>query len=301
IAGALAFLDRLALEGGYFARVPSADALLETLRGKSAAYVAHEYLNRDWAPHYHTDVAAELAGLDFAASATLLDHLDHWRLGEDAAALVGDDETLRDTLAYTRFRRDLFVKQPRRLSAGEREQALNALRFSLVVPRDEVSHSVGTPAGDRVLDPVIYGPLADQLAAGPCTLDELGGLAMLEPLTVLVGLGLVAPSLGPCPRAAAFNKAVLDANRLSPDLRQLASPILGTGLVVDVLERLFLLAAQQGRAPVAFAWEVLAERGKRLYADGRWLEGEENLAELGRLHERFMRKRLPLLAGLGIA
>lgn len=295
IQAALRFLDRLSLEGGYFARVPSAEALLDSLRGKALAYVAHEYLNRDWAPHYHKDVAAELAGLDFAASATLLDHLDNWRLGEDAAALVGGDETLRDTLAYTRFRRDLFVKQPQR-----DEQALDRLRFALLVPPDQIPHSVGTPAGDRVLDPAIYRPLAEKLA-GVCSLEELGGAAMLEPLTVLVGLGLAVPSLGPCPGARVFNRAVLDANRSSPELRQLASPLLGTGLVVDVLDRLFLLAEQEGRAPAEFAWEVLSGRGKQLYADGRWLEGEENLAQLRRLHEGFVRERRPELVRLGIA
>lgn len=315
IAAALAFLDRLSLEGGYFARVPGANALLDSLRGKSAAYVAHEYLNRDWAPHYHADVAGQLAGagLDFAASATLLDHLDDWRLGEDAAALVagadeGARETLRDTLAYTRFRRDLFVRQPRRLSAEQRRAALGALRFGLVVPREQVPDSVTVPAGDRVLDPACYGPLADALATGVPTLEALAQGrdfdAVLQALTVLVGLGVAAPSLGAGDpvRVAAFNGAVLAANRHSPDLRQLASPLLGTGLVVDLLDRLFLLAEREGAETSAFAWGVLSARGKRLRADGRWLDGDdENLAELKRLHAAFLRRRKPHLAMLGVS
>lgn len=314
IAAALAFLDRVALEGGYFARVPGAAALLDSLRGKSPAYVAHEYLNRDWAPFYHADVAGQLAGagVDFAASATVLDHLDGWRLGEDAAALVAGAEpagreTLRDTLAYTRFRRDLFVRSPRRLSAGERRAALAALRFALVVPRDAVPDSVTTPAGDRVLTAALYGPLADALATGAPRLAALAQGrdfdAVVEALTVLVGLGVAVPSLGggdPA-RIHAFNGAVLAANRHSPDLRQLASPVLGSGLVVDLLDRLFLLAEREQADPAAFAWAVLSGRGKRLYADGGWLEGDaENLAELRRLHAGFLRRRRPSLAGLEI-
>jgi SAM-dependent methyltransferase len=255
IAAALAFLDKVAVEDGFFARVPAASALLDSLRGKSAAYIAHEYLNRDWAPHYHADVAAQLAGagLDYAASATLLDHLDSWRLGEDAAQLVAQAdgsarETLRDTLAYTRFRRDIFVRAPVLLTPAEREAGLRALRFGLLVPRGEVPESISTPAGDRVLDPALYGPLADALADGAPSLDALAQgrdfAAVAEALTVLVGLGGAAPALAPADavRVAAFNAAVLDANRAAPNLRQLASPLLATGLVVDLLDRLFLLA-----------------------------------------------------------
>ncbi|MCR6628885.1 MAG: class I SAM-dependent methyltransferase [Magnetospirillum sp.] len=309
IAAALAFLDRLALEGGYFARVPAAAALLDSLRGKSAAYVAHEFLNRNWAPFYHADVAAQLAGagLSFAASATLLDHLDSWRLGEDAAALVAQAdaagrETLRDTLAYTRFRRDVFLRDPVRLTAAERGRALRALRFGLTVPRDAVPHSVTTPAGDRLLEPALFEPLADALATGAPSLDNLAQGrafdAVVEALTVLVGLGVAAPSLGPCPGAAAFNAAVLQANREAPDLCQLASPLLGTGLVVDLLDRLFLLAEHEGSDPAALAWSVLSGRGQRL----RGLSSEaENLDELCRRYDGFRRHRRPHLAVLGIA
>jgi SAM-dependent methyltransferase len=313
IAEALAFLDRVALEDGYFARVPAA-ALLDSLRGKSAAYIAHEYLNRDWAPHYHADVAAQLAGagLEFAASATLLDHLDSWRLGDDGAALLAGAEgtareTLRDTLAYTRFRRDVFVRAPRRLDAAEREAALRGFCFGLVVPRAEVPESVSTPAGDRVLDPALYGPLADALAAGTSTLDALAQGrdfgAVVEALAVLVGLGVAVPVLvgGDPGRVGAFNAAVLAANRDAPDLRQLASPMLATGVVVDLLDRLFLLAEHDGVDAAALAWDWLRARGKRLRADGRWLDGEaEHLDELRRLHDAFVRRRRPHLAGLGI-
>lgn len=288
IAAALDAVERLARAGGYFDRVPSAARHLRSLLDKGDGYLAHEYLNRHWAPFYHADVAAELAPLSFAASATLLDHLP---LAPDTQALVdaaspARRETLRDTLGYTRFRRDLFVKAPVRLSPEQRQHLLAAMRFGLVVPRADVPDSASTPQGDAQVPTGLVAKLAD----GPRTVAELGDL---DGLILLTGLGLAAP-LPPeqdrKARCGRFNAAVLEENRRSPAIRQLASPILGTGLVVDLLDRLFLLAEQDGQDPPAFAWAILASRGKRLRRDGEWLESAEaNLAELHRLHQAFLR------------
>lgn len=290
IAAARDAIERLADAVGYFDRVPSAARHLRSLLDKGDGYLAHEYLNRHWAPFYHADVAAELAPLSFAASATLLDHLP---LAPDTQALVdaaspARRQTLRDTLGYTRFRRDLFVKAPARLSPEERAHVLAAMRFGLLVPRAELPDNAATPRGDVKVPTA----LADRLAEGPKTLAELGDL---EALVLLIGLGLAAP-LPPeqdrKARCGRFNAAVLEENRHSPAIRQLASPILGTGLVVDLLDRLFLLAEQDGQDPPAFAWSILASRGKRLRRDGEWLEGPEaNLAELRRLHQAFLLNR----------
>lgn len=310
---ALEFMMRLSRQGGYFDHVPSAVALLESLRGKTDNYIAHEYLNRDWSPFYHADIAGQMAGFDFAASATLLDHLDGWRLSSQAAALVAEAtgsarETLRDTLTYTRFRRDIFVREPRHLSEAERRKYLGALRFGLIVPRNEVPESATSSTGDQVLPADLYTPLVDALVA-PKSLDQLAAQlphafdAIVDALLVLVTLGAAVPSLGEgdAERCHRFNGAVLARNRHSPDIRQLASPVLGTGLVVDLLDRLFLLAEREGADPAAFAWMVLAERGKRLRRDGQWLETpEDNLAELKRLHGDFVRLRRPRLATLGL-
>ncbi|WP_142847497.1 class I SAM-dependent methyltransferase [Telmatospirillum sp. J64-1] len=322
IEEALRFGQRLSRLGGYFDHVAGAGPHLDSLLAKSDSYIAHEYLNRDWAPFYHAEVARDLeaAKLNFAASATLLDHLEDWRLAPDALALLAETsdptrrETLRDYLTYTRFRRDIFIRGPRRLAPSEREARLRDFRFGLCVPRDEVPESVSTPKGEIALPAALYAPLADALAAGPQGLSALlklpalaeqGFEAVLTALTALVGLGVAVPvppeEEGRAEGCARFNHAVLRQNRHAPDLRQLASPVLGTGLQVDLLDRLFLLARQEGREPAAFAWTILSERGKRLRRNGEWLEtAEENLAELGRLHDVFTRSRLPLLRAWGI-
>lgn len=322
IGEALAFGRHLAGFGGYFAHVPSAAAHLESLEGRADSYIAHEYLNRDWAPFYHADVVRDLAEarLSFAASATVLDHADGWRLDPEAVALLDAiaepvrRETLRDTVTYTRFRRDLFMRGPRRLAPSEREARLRAMVFGLAVAREDVPESVTTPGGQPVATPALCLPLADALAAGPQSLDRLMAASALagrpfeeglEALAALVALGAAVPVGGEgaatAERCRRFNGAVLERNRHSPDLRQMASPVLGTGVVVDVLDRLFLLARQRGEEAAGFAWTVLAERGKRLRRDGAWLNGaEENLAELQRLNDQFQRRRLPRLEALGI-
>jgi SAM-dependent methyltransferase len=301
ITRALDFLLGLSRQGGYFDHVPGASALIESLQGKTDAYIAHEYLNRHWRPFYHAEVAERMAGagLDYAASATLQPL--SWRL-TPAQAQMAATETLRDTLGYTRFRRDIFTKDARRLSAEERRKRLGALRFGLIVPRAELPDTVTTPAGEQVLDHA--GLRLDE----PATLDQLAEGRDLdqvaETLAALVGLGLAAPSFarGDADRCAAFNGAVLDRNRTAFDIRQLASPELASGIVVDPLDRLFLLAERKGADPAAFAWQVLSERGKRLRRDGMWLATDaENRAETARLHDIFRLARRPFLARLGLA
>lgn len=295
ISAALASVGRLAAEGGYFDRVPSAAAHLRALHGKTDSYLAHEYLNRNWAPFYHADVAVALAsaGVSFAASATLLDHLPLPRSAQALldAAPPAQRETLRDTLTYTRFRRDIFVKAPERLSATERRHRLDGMRFGLTMPRAEIPDSATTAMGDIRVD----ADLADRLAAGPRTgIDAL-------PLCTLGAAALPPDDPARAERCARFNAAVLAANRTDPAIRQLASPVLGTGLVVGLLDRLFLLAEQDGAPPAEFAWSILESRGKRLRRDGEWLDGAEaNLAEMRALYAAFVRGRRAWLKSIGM-
>jgi len=317
IGNALRFVRALAEadDRGYFAQVPSAVAHLNGLELKSDSYIAHEYLNRDWVPFYHADVARDLAAakLSYGASATLPDNDDSWSLDATAQARLKatDDptlrETLRDSLSYRRFRRDIFVKGLRRLPAAERAALLRAARVGLCVAAGEVPHTVKSPCGEVAVPPA----LIEALAEGPQTLDHLaqGGdfAETLHTVVMLVGEGLAASLPGGdaaerLPGAQRFNAAVLRRNRYSPDIRQLASPVLGGGVMVGLIERLFLLARLEDADPVAFAWMVLAERGKRLRRGGEELvSAEENLAEMDRLHRAFESGPLPLLRGLGIA
>lgn len=84
---------RLARDPSFEEMHPGIEAELRTIRGKRAAYLAHEFFNRDWAPMHPEEVAAILcrAGLRFAA-----------RVGEP-------DGTAGGAAARPRFRREYWV------------------------------------------------------------------------------------------------------------------------------------------------------------------------------------------------
>jgi hypothetical protein len=175
---ALAFAARLAgLEAAYFAVNPGVGRRLESMREASRNYLAHEYLNRDWNPQYHAEVAAEMsdAKLTFATSAHLADHLDALNLTAEARQLlaeIGDPvfrETVRDYFVNQQFRRDIYVKGALRLSAMEQRELLAATRFALLTPRDEVPMKAAFSLGEASFQEEVYGPVLDALASGPAT------------------------------------------------------------------------------------------------------------------------------------
>ncbi|RJF84971.1 methyltransferase domain-containing protein [Azospirillum cavernae] len=325
IERAVTFAARLAaLGGGWFAGVEGVVERIDSLRGKSANYIAHEYLNRDWTAFYHADVVRELAAakLEFAGAAVPMEQLDDLTLSPAAQALAaeaGDPaqaETLRDILTNRSFRRDLFIKGGERLSAAERRQALRASRFALLVPADDLPESASTPVGRLPFPRAVHGPLAEALAEGPQSLGALlartalaaqGDDAVVRALVLLTSLGLVAPALAEDAtgdrqaQADRFNAAVLERHRFDDAPGHLAAPLLGSGVAVSRIEALFLLAARQGEDPAERAWTHLSADGARLGRDGHYCESaEENLAELRRRHASFTARRLPVLTQLGV-
>lgn len=305
ISAALRLAHRVAgLDAGYFDHVPGAVAHLNGLDGKTDSYISHEYLNKDWAPFYHADVAADMAAarLSFAGSATVGDHLDG-DLPADARALLDDAvdevqrETFRDYLTYNRFRRDLYVRGAQRLTEPEQRHLLCTMRFGMAEPVASPRPGVESRiwAQFQELGPV--QSLSDLLE------DENDFAVVMPCLTRLVALGVLVPLWGhfDADGARRFNVAVLDRNRWSPELRQLASPLTGGVAMLDLLERLFLLAERRHQDAPAFAWTVLRERGKRLMRDGAYLEGDDaNLAEMRHSYARYQAGRRVFLQAVGI-
>ena len=60
-----------------FQVLPVLNARLQMMRSQSASYLSHEYLNDNWQPLWHSEVAGLFAqaGLQFTASATISDNL----------------------------------------------------------------------------------------------------------------------------------------------------------------------------------------------------------------------------------
>jgi SAM-dependent methyltransferase len=333
IDAAFAFAESLHQAGAaFFDAVPGAKRRLDAIRGLSRSHLAHDHFNPTWTPMYFAEVASAFAGagLDYAASASLLDQLDALNLTPEQTALLADlpdairRESVRDFMVYQSFRRDLFMRNAAVLSAQDRGDRLARQRIALTVDPDAVVYDVAGQGEDVALTEGLYAPIIQALAAGdggPRTIADLFGDPgvgrlppglVLDAITVLVGSGRAHPAQADETIAAArpacrrLNTHLTQRARTSADVRFLASPVIGAGVRVPRLEQLFLAArAEAGADPALWAAEVdavFAQQGLGVVKDGRTLETEaETRAELTRLAREFEARRLPLLIRLGVA
>ena len=325
IGKALSFVERLVKQGAPD-RPETAGlvAEVERLKNCSANYIAHEYLNRDWTAFYASDVAGELAKarLSYAAPGLMSDELGILALPAEMSALAEEAdpvyrETLRDILMNRRFRRDLFVKGAERLSTRERSEGLSAMRFALLAPPGDMPQAIVLSGGRLQLQKALAEPLIAALDEGPRRLDELAAMpslaahgwqAILQGLTLMIGTSHVAPALDEADEAACldsvarFNAVVLEHNRMGGELRNLASPVLGSGVAVTKLEALLLLARSRGVDPVTFASEQLSALGQTIGdGNGKPLSAEQSVSLLRDQEQSFAATRLPMLRKQRIA
>ncbi len=326
VARALDFARRMAAAGAeYFRLNPLARLRLETIGRHAPAYLAHEYFNASWAPFYHLDVARQLAEakLSYAGSATLADNFDQFSLGaEDAKLLAGLGEralaeTARDFVRNQSFRRDVFTRGAPRASAPELDAALGATRFALARPRASALFTMKSLRGEAKLEEAAYAPVLDALGRAPMTFAELARAPecarldrarLRQAVFGMAALGNLLPALpaaGEKTRCAAtdrFNASVLAAQPAETAPVVLAAPVLGSGVMVDFLDRVFLRGPQSEAPAVDRARRVLDAGGIVLRKAGKPVEGERERAAL--LEERaayFFRDYLPLLRQLGAA
>lgn len=330
-AGALKFAQRLMdTRPVYGVANPLVGERLKKLASQDPHYLAHEYLNRDWAPMPVTDVAQWLEGakLQFGSHANFTDLVDLVNLTSEQQALLADlnDPTfrqlVRDFILNTQFRKDYWVKGLRRMGAPEHLAALSALRVQMLSEPSTVPHKVQGSQGEISLSPHLMGPVIEALGDGK--IHALGELSpelarkgvplghLSQVVSLLIGAGHVVPVAeeaaveAATARAHRFNQHVLRQSRWRSDLNFLASPVTGGGVAISRFEQLFLLSREGGESDPAlwarFAWSVVSAQGVRLVHQGTAVESpEDNLALLSEQARALKSKRLPLLQGLGIA
>jgi SAM-dependent methyltransferase len=330
---AFAFAGKLHAAGAdFFAAHPGLKRRLDAIAGLSRNHLAHDHFNPTWTPMYFAEVQARFAeaGLAFATTASLLDQLDALNLTREQSDLLAElpttleRESVRDFLVNQTFRRDLFVREARRLSPQERGERLARLRIALTVDPDAVVYELAGEGEEVALTEALYAPIVAALAAeggGPKPIAALfaePGVARLPPglvvdaITVLVGSGRAHPAQSEVaveaarPACRRLNAALIARAETRGEVRWLASPVIGAGVRVSRMEQLFLAARAGGSAePAAWAGEVDAifrREGLAVTQAGRVLEDEaESRAELTRLAEGFAAARLPLMVRLGVA
>jgi len=205
---------------------PSVRDQLTRVKGQNRHYVAHEYFNADWDPMYFSDAAKRLAPakLGFACSASLLDQVDALNLTREQQDLIKNvpdpdlRETVRDFMVNQRFRKDYWVKGPRRLSALAQVEALRQLRVVLLSPRDKVELTVKGATGEAKLSEKVYAPVLDALADHvPRTLAELEKATQAQGLNFAMLRQAVVVLAGAAHLGLAQHETVVRQSRASTD------------------------------------------------------------------------------------
>ncbi len=325
------FMDKLKeVNAGFFKVNPMAGQQLETIlkfKESRSNYLIHEYLNHHWQPLYFFEVSRRLAEakLTFAASAILSDQFVSQRFSPEQQQLLAEvtvpelRETVRDYLVNRYFRKDIFVRGPRRLKPQERKEILGRFCFTLALPSlEDVKYEVQMSGSTITFQEDIFKPLLTELAEGKKTIAELLQKREIEEkigdftnaidvLTLLIAIGYVKPSL-PLEnelerqkRTTEFNAAVMERARYGAELQALASPVTGSGIVTNRVEQLFLLAYKRQVDPIPRILEVLQASGQRLMKEERVLETEAEVrAELEERWRMFKDTRLPILEKWGV-
>jgi len=226
------------------------------------------------------------------------------------------------TLWSTNFRKDYWVKGPRKINPIHQAAALRGIRLLLTSQADGIGLKVNTLAGEASLSEAVYKPLIDFMAdhkvRSVAQLEEhlvKQGLTLpqiIQAVVVMVSLGhlAIAQDEGIASKrlksTQALNTHLMELARSSGDIAFLASPVTGGGHAVPRFQQIFLLARQQGHKTPAqwaeFAWMWLKAQGQTLLKDGQPLKTEEeNLAELKAQAIDFEAKHLPILKALHIA
>ncbi|MDB5458060.1 MAG: hypothetical protein JWP92_3645 [Caulobacter sp.] len=331
IDAALEFAEALVAVNPVYSRVsPQVADRLKGMKTHDRRYLAHEYMNRDWRPMYFADMVdwLEPAKVSYVASANFLEGHDAVNMTPEQIALFNAipnstlRETVRDYIVMQQFRRDIWVKGPRRLLPHEQADLLRSQRFALIAPRDQVATKVTGLQGEVGLHEHVYGPILDRLADHkPHSLADIeqavgpaatGLLQLTAALTILTAMSAAAPlqpeSVVNAARktTARLNAVLADRARSSPDIDFLVSPLTGGGIGVQRFEQLFLAARQQTPKSQPKDWGAqlgagLFKQGQSIVKDGQPLATiEENVAECVIQAEVFAAKRLPIFEALGL-
>jgi len=326
----LGFMDRLfAAEPRYLTANPTAKPRFERLKAQNRSYVAHEYFNRDWVPLTFAQMARwlEPAKVGFACSAHYLDQIEAINLSADQQKVLAEvtdvhlAQTVRDFIINQTFRRDYWVRGPRKLGVVLQDKLLRELRVALTTPRADVTMKATGPVGEISLNAGVYEPLLDFLADHqPRTIDELithGAThqltknQVLQAIYILTGIGSLAilrseeVAAQARPRTDRLNAHLSALSLTTPELQQLVSPATGGAVPVDSVQMLFVLARSQGEKDAEqwarFANAVLARQGRRLIVDGKPTEtDEEQSREMIKRATTFREQTLPILQTLGV-
>ncbi|MDP3516080.1 MAG: class I SAM-dependent methyltransferase [Pseudohongiella sp.] len=328
---AVEFADKLLQTNPAFSRAnPLVGDRIKKLKDQNRHYLAHEYFNRDWHPMHFSKMADWLAPakVSYACSANYLDHIDAINMTPEQQTFLQEipdamfRESVRDFVVNQQFRKDYWVKGPRKMSALDRSEALRAQRVILTTLRTDVSLKVNGAVGEAKMSEAIYDPILDYLADHKIrTLAQIEAHAakhqisfgqVIQAVMILIGANHLSPVQEDTvihkakKHSDLINQTLMNKARSSGDISYLASPVTGGGVFATRFNQLFLLAIGAGRKQpedwAKFVWEILLIQGQKLIRDNKAIESaEENISELTSQAKVFGEIQLPVLKALQIA
>ena len=136
--------DLIAADAPYATRV---SGLVKTLETASPHYLAHELMNRHWAPCFITDVAAAFseAKLEWIAAGDLAENFPELMMTDPQREIFVNSysdplmqELIKDMCISRYLRHDVFVRGARRINLTERAAALMEVSLTLAKLPDEL-------------------------------------------------------------------------------------------------------------------------------------------------------------------
>lgn len=331
LAGATDFLRQMEAAGAaYFKANPGNAVRMEQLGKGGSNYLVHEYMHKHWQPMFHADVARGLADakLNYVASADLSLNYPQLSLTEERRALIAPipdaalRETLKDYFLNTGFRKDVYVRGARKLQPARRRELLRNMGVALTGAPGSATANMKTGIGQVNADPALFSVLIDALTIRPHTLGELAELPALKErnfedvvqmAALLSASGQAAVYAGsavdtPADTAIRMNLALTGHTRYGDEYKYLCSPLLGSAIVMDYLERVaYWLLTEKKLEPDATvlaqqAWrQVLLPQGRSVLKEGVRVESpEEGELILAEHMRNVLSKALPIWQRLRI-
>ena len=329
LAEATKFIEQFALDsGGFFSNSSALRDMLALLKTRNPKYLTHEYLHDDTRPIYHLDLIEEYAAakLQYVGSADLCYAYPSFYLNEEKLALVNGvsnlplRETLKDFFLNSYFRKDVFVRGARHLSAARQRYLLSNLKLALLVPSQAIRYTdIKAGVTEVCINQPIYAPAFAALDEGPATLAQIadGRTLKQQSLTDIAKVAVILVTSHQAmlftdkpfnvAAAARVNRLLALEARYTDACDTFACPVAGNGIPMNIVERLvFMLLAEVGPdvpadVVVDAVQDVLEHRQRRLRKDGKAiLSDEENLAEVAKHVHATLEQKIPVWRHLGL-
>ncbi len=316
-------------QAAFFRANPGSIRFLAGLLRQEAAVVADEYLNDYWQPLYFSNVAADMseAGLAFCGSSQVeRNYMDlivpkqYWELLDTA-----ENELVREIhkslILNEALRRDVYCKQTEALPKDQQSRLYEDLVFGANRAEKDIKRELRVGQVNVRLAGGLYDTLIPILAKGGHSLGEITKLsemtgqdprALLTAVTRLVASGQFRLFAQKAVEAAApaelriasdFNRAMLHERLLTDSLVNLASPVLGSGVAIDLVQGLLLWGYDVAGAAgaVDHAMGLVEGAGFPLQARGQIVQDTSRLRPvLEQAAALFRDTYVPLLTRLGI-